>query len=219
MTREASKKQVAVANDMETAVTGMAQLFPNLEYFMDITWSSGIGIRLVKNGLIVSNSEASHTPLDRSPFASLCGCGLRGCFDAVVGGNGLARRVIAETQMRGIALPEGMHPCAALDRAYVADEPWAVAIYELIVEGMGSFLATLQTTLQVPAIVWKGGFAQNALRLPNIEKKIRAAMRMRMANPEWEADLNFRFVPQPPDVIEDAEAFLGAAALALRMCG
>jgi len=219
MTREASKKPVIVGNDMETAATGMARIFPNLKYFAGITWSSGIGIRVVKNGLIVSDSEASHISLDRSLYAPLCGCGLRGCYDAVVGGNGIMRRVIAEAQTQGINLPEGMHPCTVLDRAYVAHEPWAVAIYQLITEGMGSFLATLQTILQVPAIVWKGSFAQKALRLPGIEELIRTAMRKHLANPEWETGLHFLFVPQPPDAIEDSEAFLGAAELALRMCG
>jgi len=211
-------KRIYVGNDMETAAKGMITIFPDLAgCCLVITWSSGIGIRFVWKGDIVSSSEASHICQDPSGGAHLCGCGMRGCADALLGGAGTSRRLISELPMRGIKIPAHQNPCAALDAAYKDGEKWAADMYDYITMEMGKFLATLVSVIQVPAIIWKGSFAQKALRLPGIEDAIRMQMGNRVANPDWASKKNlvFRFVPVPPDAVEDSEAFLGAAALAL----
>ena len=212
-------KPVIVKNDMETAVEGMIKLFPHLAgCSLGITWSSGIGLRFVWKGDIVSSSEASHICQDRSGGAQLCGCSLRGCVDALLGGVGISRRIVSELNTRGLMTTPGMNLCVALDAAYVAKEPWALDIYRFIAEEMGAFLATLVSVVQVPAIIWKGSFAQKALRLPGIEEAIRASMGKKVANKAWalKENLKFEFVPLPPNAIEDSEAFLGGYALALK---
>jgi glucokinase len=219
LVRKVTGKPVLVANDMTTATTGMLQLFPELAgCCLCLTWSSGIGGRFVWNGQIVSSSEMSHIVLTNPVFGQLCGCGLRGHVDCLLGGAGITRRVLSETQMLGIKIPEGVSPCAFLDQSFITDKAWANDIYDSIVKGMGMFLANLQSIIQFPAIIWKGSFAQNALRLPMLERRIRDSMRRHMMNPDWETNLKFYFVPRPPETIADSEAFLGAAALALKLC-
>jgi predicted NBD/HSP70 family sugar kinase len=219
LVRKATGKPVVVANDMTTATTGMLQLFPELAgCCLCETWSSGIGGRFVWNGQIVSSSEMSHIVLADPIFGQLCGCRLRGHVDCLLGGAGVTRRVLNETQMLGIDIPEDTFPCAFLDQSYVAGDEWARNIYHMIAYGMGKYLAILQSVIQFPAIIWKGSFAQNALRLPMIERQIRESMHSHLMNPCWERDLKFYFVPRPPEAIADSEAFLGAAALALKLC-
>ncbi len=206
-----------VFNDMETAVTGMAELFPELSFFLGATWSSGIGERLYRKGFgIVSASEGGHTMVDFSPYARLCGCGMRGCIEAVAGGLSTIQRVVMETQTLGIVVSG--NPCSFLDRAYQSGDKWAREVYGGIAVAMGVHLATiLQFNLDLQAVVWKGTFAQHALRLPGIEQAIRASMRNHLMNHSWEAKLTFRLVPEPPEAIEDAESFIGAATLATNL--
>lgn len=196
-----------VFNDMEAAVTGMAALLHDEPYFMGITWSSGIGLQIWSHGKILSLAEGGHTVLDPSPFAPLCGCGKRGHTEAIVGGASIRRRVIAETQTLGIQLPEGKDPCAYLDECYQRDDEWAVNLYQVVAQGMGIFLANIQSILHLPLIVWKGTFALKVLKF--LEPEVRATMKGVMIDPSWadENNLRFQFSPDP-----DHDSFIGAAA-------
>ncbi|MEI6288534.1 MAG: ROK family protein [bacterium] len=205
-----------VLNDMEASVTGMHVLFPQLKYFIGITWSSGIGLRVYADGVgIISDSEGGHMCVDASPFARLCGCGRRGCIEAIAGGINVTCQILTELQARGLeAPPPGMHPCKYLDEAYLANNDWAMDLYHQITTGMGVFLANLVTLLRPTAIVWKGSFAQSALRISPIEEAIRATMYTHLMQQSWADELKFLFVPSPPELIEDGEAYLGAAEFA-----
>ncbi len=217
LTKEATGLPTYVANDMEASVTGMHVLFPELNYFLGITWSSGIGIRIFKDGKILSDSEGGHLCIDPSPFAQLCGCGRRGCAEAIVAGKGMGRRIVAELEARGINAPQGKSVFALLDEDYLVGEAWALDTYWIITTGLGLYLTILQNIFHLPAIVWKGTFAKKSLALEGVEEAIRATMRERLMNPAWEKDLKFYIVPGPtrPNLMEDGDSFLGAAQLAL----
>jgi len=212
ITTQKTKIASYVCNDMEAAVVGMHVLLPEFSYFMGITWSSGIGECLFQNGVIIANSEGGHIPLDPSPFAPLCGCGGRGCAESILGGKSICRRVINETKALGISISDDVDPCETLDLAYDKEEEWAVSIYDLIVKGMGSFLATHMLIARLPAIVWKGTFAENAL--PRIEKQIRKEMAERLAiKPDLasEEKVKFIFSPKPKE-----DGLIGAASILLK---
>lgn len=209
LTRKKSGRPAIVCNDMEGSVMGMAALLPKLSYFMGITWSSGIGLRFYKNGEILADSEGGHILLDSSPYASRCGCGVRGCAESIIGGLALRRRVINETKALGITLSNGIDPCRFLDESYDKGEEWAINIYDMISTGMASFLATIQTLFRLPTIVWKGTFAKNAL--PRIEKDIRLKMRKKLFNPSWSEEVRFIFSPKPEE-----DALIGAAQVLLK---
>lgn len=206
LTENRTKLQSAVFNDMEAAVTGMAYLLSGNDYFLGITWSSGIGARVWANGRILSlNEEVGHMVLDSSPFAPLCGCGKRGHVEAIIGGHAIKRRVIIETDTLQIKIPKEMHPCKFLDEAFDRKERWAVDLYRLVGEGMGIFLANIQTLLCLPLVVWKGTFAKAALK--RVEPVIRTKMRRVLIDPSWEGKMKFEFSPEPAD----QDSLIGAA--------
>jgi len=208
-TEAKTKKPSAIFNDMEAAVTGMAALFPEENYFLGITWSSGIGLRVWKDGKILSVAEGGHMVLDPSPFASLCGCGKRGHAEAIIGGHAIKRRVIAETEALGIKIPEDKRPCQFLDESFAKGEEWAKNLYQMIGEGMGIFLANIQTLLHLPLIVWKGTFAFKALKaLKPLESIIRSKMQEVLIDPSWADEDNLRFDFSLPD---NKDALIGAA--------
>lgn len=207
-TAEESDMIVLICNDMDGAVMGMAKLLPQHPYFMGITWSSGIGVRIFRNDEIIAKGEGGHTPLDPSPFAPLCGCGLRGCVESICGGESVRRRVIAETEALGIKIPEDLHPCTFLDDRFDKGHNWAEEIYRLVARAMGTFLANYQTILRLPLVVWKGGFALRFLKKGKAESLIRGFMREKLINLEWEEDMKFIFSPEP-----EKDSLIGAAAL------
>ena len=198
--------RVVAVNDMDGAVAGMAGLMENPPYLIGLTLSSGIGMRVWKDGRILAPCEGGHICIDHSPFAPLCGCGLRGCVEAICGGEAIKRRIRAETDIRGIEIPNDVSPCRFLDTCYVEEKPWAVDIYGIVALAMGEYLATLQTLFRVPLVIWKGTFALNAL--PLIENQIRCHMRRRLMNQRWEADMKFVNSPNPRD-----DALIGGAML------
>ena len=235
-----------VFNDMEAAVTGMATLLGNPPYFMGITWSTGIGLKIWKDGKILSLSEGGHMILDLSPFAPLCGCGKRGHVEAVIGGASIKRRVLTDIEALDLAKNLDIkwgknkeqgecHPGDFLWNAYLGRYPdekkeveekrieWAKNFYNTIVEGMGIFLANIQTLLNLPLIVWKGTVAQKILCLNpkteeerikakklQAEQKIRQIMMTRLIGPGWADGDNLRLVETPG--LGDRDAFIGAAA-------
>lgn len=203
-------KPCVVGNDMETAAIGMAKLFPDLKYFAAITWSSGIGVRIVMNGRVLSDSEAGHIQIDNSPFAPICGCGKRGCAEAILGTDPIVDQVLSWARIHNQPVPPKTHPCAWLDQLYRNEEPFAVRIYnEVIIPGMARFLTDLQTIFCLPAIVWKGGFALNSLRIPGVEQRIRQEMNHMIIDPLWTEKLKFYFCEK-----KDEDSFVGASVLA-----
>ena len=205
-------KKTIVCNDMESSVTGMAELLPHCTNFMGITWSSGIGVRFWRNKEILAESEGGHIPLDLSPFAPLCGCGKRGCAEAVIGGLAIRRRVIAECEARKIEIPTGMDPCKFLDASFDKKERWAEEIYGMVADGMGAFLATICSLVRPPTVVWKGTFGICAIN--RIETSIRYAARKHLINPDWALKQTWEFSPQP-----ETDGLIGAAAIFQKMNG
>lgn len=213
-----------VFNDMETAVTGMATLLGKPPYFMGITWSTGIGLRIWSDGKILSVAEGGHMVLEPSPFAPLCGCGKRGHAEAIIGGASIERRVVAEANALG--LPEELNITFGkaegqiraprfLDEAYLGQysseaKIWAGDFYGRVVRGMGIFLANIQSLLNLPLIVWKGTVAREVLwgRL-GLEPEVREVMREYLIDPTWADQDNLRLVETPG--LGDRDAFIGAA--------
>jgi predicted NBD/HSP70 family sugar kinase len=204
-------------NDMESSITGMADFFPQLNYFMGITRSTGIGVRIWKNGEILSDSEGGHMCVDPSWNAPVCGCGKQGCAEAILGGNAITKFVVKKMKTLQIKIPEGIHPCQWLDACFNKREAWAVNYYELVLlPAFGIFLANIQTLLHLPAIVWKGTLGLKAFSdIPQLEGLIRLEMKKRIINPAWVDDLKFYFLDCP----KDHEAYIGAAKIALNLLG
>jgi predicted NBD/HSP70 family sugar kinase len=200
-----------VCNDMEASTTGVASMFPGLAYYMAITWSTGIGAWVWKNG-ILTDSETGHLRIDNSPFAPVCGCGLRGCAEAILAGPAIERFVVGQMRARKKEIPTDIHPCHWLRLCYNEGEEWAVRHYkEVLIPAMAQFLASVQTILHLPAIVWKGTLGLRSFKeIDGLELAIRQEMKARIINPSWVDDLKFYFLSCP----QDYDAFIGAAQIA-----
>jgi len=192
-------------NDAQTFTAGMAWLL-KLAHLLGQTWSSGVGGRILANGVIPAYCESAHVRVDYSPYAALCSCGLRGCFEAIFGGEAVKRRVISEMAAMGRSIPDGIHPCKFLDKMYKAGDKWAVDFYDIIAMAMGSYLASICNNSGVSIVVWKGTFAENAL--PLIEDKIRMYMVKGSMNPKFGSEVKFMFSPDPVN-----DGLIGADAL------
>ena len=214
MTTKFSATPTLLCNDMESSVVGMSQLVQAVrgKRFIGITVSSGIGARFAdeKGQPIFQDCEAGHIQIDPSPNAPMCGCGNRGCVEALAGGEAVRRRVVAETQVRGIKIPDGMHPCAFLDQEFETRQPWAVSIYRIAINGLGDLLAILSLVTHIQDVVWKGTFAKKLV--PKIDEAIRQRMSEKMIDPSWAREIKFHFSPDV-DGINNSDSFIGAAHL------
>jgi len=213
-----------VFNDMEAAVTGMATLLGKPSYFMGITWSTGIGLRIWSDGKILSVAEGGHMVIEPSPFAPLCGCGKRGHAEAVIGGASMERRIIAEADALGLpdelnitfGQAEGqIRAPVFLNQAYLGEysdqaKIWARDFYVRVVRGMGIFLANIQSLLNLPLIAWKGTVAREVLWGElKLASDVRAVMKEYLIDPTWADEENLRLVETPGT--GDRDAFIGAA--------
>lgn len=204
-----------VGNDMETAVMGMRVLVPQVNgmSFLGVTWSTGIGMRAVDShgDIVFRGTEGGHIAIDPSPYALLCGCGRRGCAEAIVGGEAIKRRIVHEAAVADKAIPQGMHPCAFLDSQEAAGERWAQRLYDVVAEGMATLLANVLNFADIHGIVWKGSFANAALKLPRVHDSIRERLSNKTIVPE-RSEVPF-FMSPMVDGVKDADALIGAAEL------
>jgi predicted NBD/HSP70 family sugar kinase len=219
-----AKLKSFVFNDMETAVTGMATLLGMPPYFMGITWSTGIGLRIWSDGKILSVAEGGHIIIEPSPFAPLCGCGKRGHAEAIMGGASMERRIIAEANALGLpgefnlvfGKDEGqIRAPVFLNRAFLGDysdqaKIWARDFYGRVVRGMGIFLANIQSLLNLPLIAWKGTVAREVLWGElQLASEVREVMKEYLIDPTWADEDNLMLVETPGK--GDRDAFIGAA--------
>lgn len=212
LTSKQTALQTVVTNDMEAAGTGMIMMFPELPLFGAITWSGGLGFRLIVDGKIFGASEAGHMQTCSSMYAPICGCGRRGCAEAIVGGLAMNARILEATRKIGMAIPSDKSPDAFLDERYEHGDEWALITYNSLLHEIARFLANLQTTLHLPAIVWKGGVAKAILGKMNKEQDIREAMKGMLFNEEWVDVLKFHYC-WDKNPVSNADAFLGAATI------
>jgi glucokinase len=130
-----------------------------------ITWSTGVGGGLVLDGQLYSGTHGSagelgHMILD--PDGPLCGCGQRGCVEALCGGANIARQY-------GESATE-------LFRAAEEGDGEAEAIVHRIATYMGYALVNLANLYDPELIVIGGGFTRSWRQLqPTLVEVLRAS--------------------------------------------
>ncbi len=206
-TKEVLGLPTLVFNDIEAASLGMLKLIPELtgRPFVGMTISSGVGARFVnERGEIMSSAcEVGHIIYDHSINAPPCGCGLRGCMEAFIGGESLKKAVL-----RTIDVPEGMHPCAFLDAEYIRGRIWAVERYAVFTEVLASLLSTIVSTTGITTFACKGTVARMMLE----HTAEHAIGKMKVMSPYWLKNTRITLSPTPNGE-ENADSFLGAAVL------
>ncbi len=158
---------VIVENDANAAAVaenllGAGKASKNMMY---ITVSTGIGGGLVLDGRLYRGStgaagEIGHTTAVRN--GPMCGCGNRGCLEAVASGTAIARRgqeLACRPAGRAIAELAGEGPITALTVAEAArrGDTAAIAILRDAFEYLGIAVASAANLLNLDTVVIGGG--------------------------------------------------------------
>jgi glucokinase len=162
---------VWVDNDVRAALRGEALFGAGRECadFVLLTIGSGLGSAAMVNGQVVRGarhfaSEAGHFVID--PQGRACSCGLRGCAETVLSGDGLV-----ETTREFLAkqYPSALEPTALTTRAILeaarASDPAALAAVERMGEWLGIVMASATAWLNPARIIIGGGLGNAAFDL------------------------------------------------------
>lgn len=181
-----------ITNDMEAAGLGEAEVGRGLEHncFWLFTFSTGIGgVFMVDKkpvGKEKGGGEPGHICLMPDPVAPLCGCGRRGCWEALASGSAINRRLeeiqsgrerlpFPDVEIVGKTTGERVRH---LDRMAEEGRDWALSIYHDAAYWMGHGLADIVNLTGPDAIVYMGSLGIKAMSF--MEETIRAVLRRRV---------------------------------------
>ncbi len=210
-------------NDCTTATFGEWKLGAGRGYdeLLYVGIGTGIGGGIVMGGRLQRGArgfagEIGHIIVE--PDGPLCGCGNRGCWEAVASGHAIARdgqRAIDRDERSGLAELAAGQPASLIGtlvtEAARAGDPTAVDILREVGRRLGEGIAGLVNVLD-PAIVIVGGGAAEAGDL--LLDPARAAFLGSVEGRELRADVAIVEAALGPD-----GAAIGAAALALEELG
>jgi glucokinase len=165
----------------------------------------GIAGAIIADGRMLMSGgwagEVGHLQVD--PAGDTCGCGQRGCLEAIASAASVGRRY---AQRAGLSAPVGTREVAALVAA--GTDPIATAVWQEAIDALAGAITTVNA-ITAPEIVVIGGglsLAGDLLLAP-----LRAAVETRRT-----------FLPIPrivPAGLGDRAGSLGAAMLALDLAG
>jgi glucokinase len=160
---------VALENDADAAavgehVYGAGQGLSDLVYF---TISTGIGCGIISGGELAHRpGEGGHVTVQ--PGGDLCGCGARGCLEALCSGTALARRarerLLAGRQSVMPEMAGGVEGVTAhtVEAAARAGDKLASELWRETVEFMAIGIGSIVTVLGPQAVILGGGVAAGA---------------------------------------------------------
>ncbi|HEX4816892.1 MAG TPA: ROK family transcriptional regulator [Nonomuraea sp.] len=145
--------------------------------FLVVTIGRGVGAAIVADGRVYRGArggagEFGHLPV--APDGPVCGCGARGCLEALVGSAGLLAAARARSAERDGANPDPLGAVAALGRAAAGGDPVAREVFAEAGGILGRATAGLINVVDPEVVVvlgegtadwplWRDGFEQ-ALR-------------------------------------------------------
>jgi len=157
----------ANAAALAEAYWGAGKGYQNIFY---ATFGTGIGTGYILNGRIFNGStglspEGGHMTIDRN--GPLCGCGKRGCIEAIASGSALARhaRVTAVSHEKVIAakvleMADGDAQKITAETIITAagmNDPFAKQLLEDAVTSVSIWLGNIYDLLEPQAIIFGGG--------------------------------------------------------------
>ncbi|MEM4724273.1 MAG: ROK family protein, partial [Candidatus Hadarchaeum sp.] len=163
------------------------------------TISTGWGGALILNGEVVVG-EPGHVNLSFSlPY--VCGCGNRGCVEALYSGSAMERRILREfhrqVEEQKILFPSDLNIWDYFLKALETREEWAVLLLDEWAEAVGRAWANVLNRIRpIEAIIYMGRTAEHLI--PKAEAQIRATMRRICMFPEHKD-------PEKPLPIEKAK--------------
>ncbi len=172
---EPIEKQFGVRTTLEndaTAATISERLFgagKDTDDFVYLTLSTGIGGGAFVNGKLLRGHNGLAGEFGHMVIMSngpTCGCGRKGCFEAIASGKGIARRISENiTAVRDSEILSGIQPSSLTARAVFDAMRKGDMLSRLIVEETVYYLAigiVNITTMLDPEVVIVGGGVSNA---------------------------------------------------------
>ncbi|MDP4032383.1 MAG: ROK family protein [Pseudorhodobacter sp.] len=141
---------------------------------------TGVGGGLVIDGRLVQGAggyagEWGHGPVVAAPWNLLCGCGLRGCVDAVCGARGLEK---LHNGLHGEALPS-----TAILSGWQAGEARAGKTVDLWLDLITPPLALVMNVVGASVVPVGGGLSNVPALLAALDTRLRAAILWRAETP------------------------------------
>jgi glucokinase len=218
--RRAFGAPVRVENDANAAALaeGMFGAARGLRNYVYLTLSTGIGGGLVVDGALVRGrtgnaGEVGHQRVRRA--GPRCGCGRRGCLEALAGGAAIARRLRRAARPATILWRLAGGRRSAIDacvwvRALRRGDPLAQRLADEYVEAVATAVANLVFTLDPEAVILGTIVARSgSALLPRLRREVR-----RQVWPVYRPGL--RIVATPLGRRQGERAALAAALQALR---
>ncbi len=192
MLEERLNKSVYIENDA-TAVAISEKVFGNgkgYENFIYVTLSTGIGGGIFINnrvyrGALGMAGEFGHTVMD--PQGPLCGCGRRGCFEAIAGGKGTLKLMAEMDSYKNSEYlkkfkKEKIEAKTIFDGAEFGDAE-CLAIVDRVTENMVAGIANLVNIFDPEAVMIGGGMSDSKkLVVSRIEKELPEALKSMRRN-------------------------------------
>lgn len=171
---------VGVENDAIAAALGESLFGAGKDFksFLLLTLGTGVGGGLVLDGSVRRGrggfaGEVGHIPVDLTDHAPMCGCGNRGCMEAVAGTPAMLRDYHARSGESAVDIAD------LFQRADAVDEH-ALAVRGRMGWALGTAIAAIQNTLDLDGVVFCGGVANS---LESLAPDIRCAMTERAFAP------------------------------------
>lgn len=157
----------------------------NLSNFVYITLSTGIGGGIFIDNKLYTGSHGMAGELGHMvilPNGPICGCGRRGCLEAIAGGKGIARRVVENiSAVKNSTIFSDMNPADIDAKKIFAAKRYGDMFAQLIVEETIYYLAVgivnIINILDPAAIIIGGGIS---LEGDDLFKPLRMAVKEEM---------------------------------------
>ncbi len=155
---------VRVENDVNAAALGAARTLGVGSDLAYLSIGTGLAAGLVVDGALHRGArgtagEIGHVPVD--PTGPLCGCGQRGCLEALGSGSAIARAWPVDGPRAGPdpGSGSGEGPAHGLFRAATAGDLKAVAVRDEVAGHLASAVQLLVLTVDADVVVLGGGVA------------------------------------------------------------
>jgi glucokinase len=144
--------------------------------------STGVGGGVVENGRLIDGAHGNAGHIGHVvvyPSGPQCGCGGRGCLEAVASGTGLARQARAALDTGTRTLLSAGPSARDLSDAAAAGDPLALRLFRRAGVALGRAIASAAALFDLDRVVIGGGVSQaSSFFLPGLRRELEARARL-----------------------------------------
>ena len=144
--------------------------------------STGVGGGVVENGRLIDGAQGNAGHIGHVvvyPSGPPCGCGGRGCLEAVASGTSLARQARAALEAGGRTLLTAAPSARDLRNAAASGDPLALRLFRRAGMALGRAIASAAALFDLDRVVIGGGVSQaSSYFLPSLRRELEARARL-----------------------------------------